>query len=223
VTAPTKKIDVVLVDNEAFARNGLKALIDAQPDMRVAAETADGRAALERVCEGGVNIVVAEAALPGLGAAELLGELRRRDLAVGVIVLTHPGASDDALRLIQAGAAGYLLKSTPPAELLDAVRTVHAGGRVLEPHALNAVLSDYTARCGPAPVDRCQALTAREREVLTMVAEGLSTREIAEQLSLSHKTVEVHRRRIMCKLGLHKVADLVRYAVREGLVSIDLV
>lgn len=223
MTTPTEKIGVVLVDDEAFARKGLRALIDAQPDMRVAAETADGLAALERVCEGGVHVVVAAATLPGLGAAELLCELRRRDLAVGVIVLTHPAAADDALRIVQAGASGYLLKSSSPAEVLEAVRTVHAGGRVLEPHALNAVLRDYTARCGDAPMGKCQALTVREREVLTLVAEGLSTREIAEQLSLSHKTVEVHRRRIMCKLGRHKVADLVRYAVREGLVSLDLV
>jgi DNA-binding NarL/FixJ family response regulator len=211
----------MLVDDDAMVRKSLRALIDAEEDMRVTGEACDCRAALRRLQTNSVDVVIAEALLPGIGAAGMLGELRRCGNNVAVVVLTRSERGDDALRLIQAGASAYLRKSVASAELLAAVRAVASGGRVLEPAALHAVLEDYTARCGHASQDRVPPLSSREREVLILVAEGRSTREIAAELGLSHKTIEVHRRRIMDKLDLHKVADLVRYAVREGLVGLD--
>jgi DNA-binding NarL/FixJ family response regulator len=211
----------MLVDDDAVVRKSLRALIDAQDDMRVAGEAGDCGAALRRLQTNSVDIVIAEALLPGMGAAGMLGELRHRGNGVAVLVLTRSERGDDVLRLVQAGASAYLRKSAASAELLAAVRAVAAGGRVLEPAALDAVLDDYTARCQHSGQNRVLPLSLREREVLTLVAEGRSTREIAADLGLSHKTIEVHRRRIMHKLELHKVADLVRYAVREGLVGLD--
>lgn len=211
----------MLVDDDAVVRKSLRDLIDAQHDMRVTGEAGDCGAALRRLQSNSVDVVIAEALLPGMGAVGMLGELRHRGKAVAVIVLTRSERDDDVLRLVQAGAAAYLRKSAGADELLDAVRAVASGGRVLEPAALDAVLNDYCARCRHSCEDRVLPLSQREREVLILVAEGLSTREIATELGLSHKTVEVHRRRIMDKLDLHKVADLVRYAVREGLVGLD--
>ena len=120
-----------------------------------------------------------------------------------------------------AGVSAYLPKTVSSCDLLAAVRTVRDGGRVLDPHALDAVLRDYAQRCQEADGHGPSELTAREREVLTLVAEGNSNQEIADLLRLSRKTVEVHRRNMMLKLGIHRAADLVKHAIREGLVVLD--
>jgi DNA-binding NarL/FixJ family response regulator len=156
-----------------------------------------------------------------MGTTALLEELRHRGSQAGVIVLTRSERDSDVLRLVQAGASAYLRKAGSTDDLVSAVRLIAAGGHVLEPQALDVVLEDYCARCRRTCDVKVSALTLRELEVLTLVAEGRSTKEIAAQLCLSQKTVEVHRRRIMHKLELHKVADLVRYAIREGLVGLN--
>jgi DNA-binding NarL/FixJ family response regulator len=222
VSVTVEQIGVVLVDDDVFVRKGLRTLIEAQPDMHVLGEAGDVEDAVDCVTAEAASVVVAEARFRERGAVGLLDELRRRGLDVGVVVLTRSERDDDVLRLVQAGASAYLRKTGSSSDLLLAVRTVAAGGHMLEPQALDAVLHDYCSRSHHACGEKTTALTLREREVLTLVAEGRSTRQIAEELSLSHKTIEVHRRRIMDKLGMHKVADLVRYAVREGLVNLDL-
>jgi DNA-binding NarL/FixJ family response regulator len=212
---------VLLVDDDAVVRKSLRDLIDAEADMRVAGEAADCDTALRRMSGNSVDVVIAEAVLPGMGTHGMLDEFKRLGRDVEVLVLTRSDRGDDVLPLVQAGAAAYLRKSVPSDELVEAVRSVASGGHVLDPAALEAVLRDYCVRCRNTCQERILPLTLREREVLTLVAEGRSTREIAAELCLSHKTVEVHRRRIMDKLDMHKVADLVRYAVREGLVGLD--
>jgi len=212
---------VLLVDDDAVVRKSLRDLIEAESDMQVTGEAADCEAALRRMSANTVDVIIAEAMLPGMGTLGMLDEFKRVGKDVDVLVLTRSERGDDVLRLVQAGAAAYLRKSIPSDELLGAVRAVAAGSHVLDPDALEAVLRDYCARCRYTCQERVLPLTQREREVLTLVAEGRSTREIAADLCLSHKTVEVHRRRIMDKLDMHKVADLVRYAVREGLVGLD--
>lgn len=212
---------MLLVDDDAVVRHSLRGLIDAQDDMRVTGEAADCEAAVERMSTNSIDVVIVEALLPGMGTCGLLDELGRQGREVGVVVLTRAERCEDVLRLVQAGASAYLRKSVPTDEILAAVRSVAAGGHMLEPAVLGAVLEDYSARCRASSRQCASPLSLREREVLTLVAEGLSTKEIATQLHLSHKTIEVHRRRIMQKLDMHKVADLVRYAVREGLVGLD--
>ena len=221
-------IGVVLVDDDALAREGLRDQIATQPDMHVVGAVSSWEEAADMLRGGEARVVMSEARLPGKGCADLLDELRCQAKPVGLLVLTRSEACDDALRLVQAGATAYLRKTTSPDELLAAVRTVASGGSVLDRRALEVVLEDYRSRCrsrrgGERTGDgtKTPKLTDREREVLTLVAEGRSTREIAVDLSLSQKTVEVHRSRIMDKLGLHKAAHLVRYALREGLVSLD--
>jgi DNA-binding NarL/FixJ family response regulator len=221
VSEDRSKISVLVVDHDVFARQGIKALVDAQPDMEVVGEASDCDETLELVRTTQARILITEARITNRHCSELLDDLRRQEQPVELIVLTDSGQGDDVLSAVRAGAAAYLRKSCLPAELCHAVRVVADGGHVLEPRALDAVLRDYSARSHRTDQAMKNALTLREREVLTHIAEGRSTREIATNLGLSHKTVEVHRSRIMNKLQLHKVAHLVRYAVREGLVSLD--
>ncbi|NLE21466.1 MAG: response regulator transcription factor [Actinobacteria bacterium] len=215
-------IRVVLIDDDVATRDSIRAVIDSQPDMRVVGETSACSEGADLVRAHDARVLVVGSGSPGKGCADLLNELQRQGLRAGVIVLTEGSEQNgDVLRLVQAGASAYLRKSEDAGEVVEAIRVVASGGHILEPAALDAVLKDYCTRCSQDGEEKTEELSAREREVLTLVAEGLSTREIATQLGLSHKTVEVHRRNIMVKLHRHRVADLVRYAVREGLVGLD--
>lgn len=160
--------------------------------------------------------------MPRMNGLELTGQLMRRYPDLKVLVLTRNDREDCVLRLVQAGANGYLLKTVDRTDLLCALRTVVAGRRVLQPVALEAVLDDYLQRVREPSARRyVTELTAREREVLKLIAEGNTNQDIAKLLCLSRKTVETHRSNIMDKLGLHKVTDLVKYAIRDGLVGLE--
>ena len=214
-------IRVGLVDDHAIERQGLRALVDAQPDMEVVAEACDGIEALAFMDSAAPDVVITETKMPCLTGLELIDQLRRRHVHVKVVVLTRNERCAAMLQVVQAGASAYLAKTVSSDDLLAAVRTVRDGGRVLDPRALEAVLHDYSRRCletdGPNPTE----LTPREREVLTLVAEGHSNQEIADRLRLSRKTVEVHRHNFRLKLGVRRPADLVKYAIRQGLVVLD--
>ena len=216
------EIRVLLVDDHAIERQGVSSLLDAQPDIRVVAEAGDGLEALPMISQCHPDVVITETIMPRMNGLELTGQLVRRYPDLKVLVLTRNDREDCVLRLVQAGAGGYLLKTVDRADLLAAVRSVVQGGRVLQPAALETVLDDYLQRVRE-PSSRRYAvdLTAREREVLKLIAEGNTNQDIADLLCLSRKTVETHRSNIMDKLGLHKVTDLVKYAIREGLVGLD--
>jgi DNA-binding NarL/FixJ family response regulator len=214
-------IRVGLVDDQTLVRQGLRLLIDAQPDMEVVAEAGDGPEALSAVVPVGAHVAIIETETPRVNEVELVDQLRLRSPNVQVIVLTRREGYHDVPRLVQAGVAAYLSKIVSAGDLLTAVRTVHGGGRVFEPRALDAVLRDYARRCHMAGASWSSGLTARERQVLRLVAEGHTNRETAELLRLSHKTVEAHRRNLMAKLGVHQATELVRHAIREGLVVLD--
>jgi two-component system, NarL family, response regulator NreC len=216
------EIRVLLVDDHAIERQGVRSLLDAQPDIKVVAEAGDGLEALPLVSQCHPDVVVTETIMPRMNGLELTGQLLRRYPDLKVLVLTRNEREDCVLRLVQAGANGYLLKTVDRSDLLTAVRAVVRGGRVLQPVALEAVLDDYLQRVRePSARHYTVALTAREREVLKLIAEGNTNQDIAELLCLSRKTVETHRSNIMDKLDLHKVTDLVKYAIREGLVGLD--
>jgi DNA-binding NarL/FixJ family response regulator len=206
VDAATDEIRVLLVDDHAIERQGVRSLLDAQPDIRVVAEAGDGLEALPMVGQCHPDVVITETIMPRMNGLELTGQLLRRYPDLKVLVLTRNDREDCVLRLVQAGAGGYLLKTVDRTDLLSALRAVVRGGRVLQPTALEAVLDDYLQR---------------EREVLKLIAEGNTNQDIADLLCLSRKTVETHRSNIMDKLDLHKVTDLVKYAIREGLVGLD--
>lgn len=216
------EIRVLLVDDHTIERQGVRALLDAQPDVRVVAEAGDGLEALPLVGASHPDVVITETIMPRMNGLELTGQLLHRYPDLRILVLTRNEREDCVLRLVQAGAGGYLLKTVDSADLLAAVRAVVSGGRVLQPKALEAVLADYLQRVREPTGRRYAAeLTAREREVLKLIAEGNTNQDVADLLCLSRKTVETHRSNIMEKLGLHKVTDLVKYAIREGLVGLD--
>jgi two-component system response regulator NreC len=200
----------------------VRSLLDAQPDIQVVAEAGDGLEALPLVSQCHPDVVVTETIMPRMNGLELTGQLLRRYPDLKVLVLTRNDREDCVLRLVQAGANGYLLKTIDRSELLSAVRAVVHGGRVLQPAALETVLDDYLQRVREPSARRYSVeLTAREREVLKLIAEGNTNQDIADLLCLSRKTVETHRSNIMDKLNLHKVTDLVKYAIRDGLVGLD--
>jgi len=215
-------IRVLLVDDHAIERQGVKALLDTQPDMEVVAEAPDGLEALRLVGTSHPDIIVTETIMPRMNGLELTGSVLRRYPHVKVLALTRNDRKDCVLRLVQAGASGYLLKTVSMDELISAIRAVMGGSQVLQPSALETVLHDYLARVhDPLAFRPAEELTAREREVLKLIAEGNSNQHIADLLCLSRKTVETHRGNIMEKLKLHKVTDLVKYAIKEGLVGLE--
>ena len=215
-------IRILLVDDHAIERQGVRALLDAQPDMTVVGEAPDGLEALPLVGSTSPDIIVTETIMPRMNGLELTGQVLRRYPQIKVLALTRNDRKDCVLRLVQAGANGYLLKTVTTDELVSAVRAVVGGRQVLQPAALEAVLHDYLQRVhDPAARRPADALTAREREVLKLIAEGNTNQDIAELLCLSRKTVETHRGNIMDKLDLHKVTDLVKYAIREGLTGLE--
>jgi DNA-binding NarL/FixJ family response regulator len=215
-------IRILLVDDHAIERQGVRLLLDAQEDMTVVGEAPDGLDAIHLVATTHPDIIVTETIMPRMNGLELTGQILRRYPEIRIMALTRNDRRDCVLRLVQAGATGYMLKTVTSDELVDAIRLVMGGTRVLQPKALEAVLDDYLRRVHDHPVHRpTDDLTAREREVLKLIAEGNTNQDIADMLCLSRKTVETHRGNIMEKLGLHKVTDLVKYAIREGMVGLD--
>ncbi len=216
------EIRIMLVDDHAIERQGVRSLLEAQPDLRVVAEAGDGLEVLPLVGQSEPDLVITETIMPRMNGLELTGQLLRRYPDLKVLVLTRNTREDCLLRLVQAGVNGYLLKTVDQADLLAAIRTVAHGGRVLQPTVLEAVLDDYLQRVREPAAQRCAVeCTAREREVLKLIAEGNTNQDIAEMLCLSRKTIETHRSNIMEKLDLRNVTDLVKYAIREGLVGLD--
>jgi len=214
-------VRVLLVDDHTVVREGLKALVDGELGLEVVGQAADGRAGVRLARELTPNVVVMDVVLPELNGIEATRQIRAELPETRVIALSMHSDRRYVVEMLRAGASGYLLKDCAFEELARALRTVAGGNHYLGRGVTDVVVAAAVGRgegAGASPFDE---LTAREREVLQLVAEGDATRVIAAKLSVSIKTVESHRHRIMRKLGLHSVAELTRYAVREGLVSLD--
>ena len=207
---------VLLADDHALVRAGIRALLETFPDVSVVAETGDGREAVELAAKG-VNIVLMDIGLPGLNGLEATARIVKEHPQVKVVILSMHANDEYIRQALQAGAAGYLLKDAAPVELDLALRAVAHGDTYLSPAISKRVIEDYLAQA-PARADAAaQVLTARQREILQLIAEGRSTKQIAALLGVSVKTVETHRADLMERLGIHDLAGLVRYALREGL------
>jgi DNA-binding NarL/FixJ family response regulator len=210
---------IVLADDHKMMRDGLRQLIERQPGMAVVGEAADGRALLEIVATSQPDVVVLDVSMPGLNGIEAVRHIRAANGRIRVIMLSMHADRRFVVESLKAGASGYLLKDDGFEELVRAIELVMDGQIVLAPRLAQAVFQDYVAQSDQhAPYAR---LSPREREVLQLVAEGNTTKEIAAQLGVSVKTVETTRQHIMDKLGLFTVAELTKYAVREGLTRLD--
>jgi two-component system response regulator NreC len=210
-----KRIRILLADDHAVVRQGFKMILSAQPDMEIVGEAGNGREAVELAEQLHPDIVVMDVAMPELNGIEATRRLSASVPHSRVVALSMHKDSVYVREILRAGARGYLLKDSPAPDLLAAVRAVASGEGFLSPAVSDAVLNDYR-RHVTNPVD---LLSSREREVLQMLAEGKTNKEIAVILNLSVYTVDAHRGRIMEKLNLHSINELVRFAVRNGMID----
>jgi len=213
-------IRVMLADDHALFRAGIRSLLDTIEGVEIVGEARDGHEALRLVAERRPDVLLLDVALPQLNGIEVAERLRDTP-GTRVLILSMFANEEYVLRSLRAGAAGYLLKDSTVVELASALRSVADGGSYLSPAVSGHVLAAYVRRVGDEGVPPEPALTPRQREVLQLIAEGHGTKEIASRLSLSAKTVETHRAQLMERLGIHDVAGLVRYAIRAGIVSAD--
>lgn len=213
-----RRLRVVLADDHATVRQGLRLLIDAQPDLMVVAEAADGRAALQVVQELDPDVVVMDISMPGTSGLTATRVLKEARPHVAIVVLTRH--ADDAYlhEMLRAGAAAFVLKQSPSTELIQAIRAAAAGGQYLDANVTSRVTGGLLARDSKRAGPR---LTDRETEVLRMIGRGYSNKEIASQLDLSVKTIEVHKANAMRKLGLRGRIDIVRFAIVQGWMGDD--
>jgi len=210
-----KRIRILLADDHAVVRQGFKMILDAEADMEIVGEAGNGRQAVDLAEQLRPDVVVMDVAMPELNGIEATRRLASSVPHARVIALSMHKDSVYVREILRAGARGYLLKDSGAADLVAAIRAVASGESYLSPAVSNAVLDDYR-RHATNPID---LLTSREREVLQMLAEGKTNKEIAGVLNLSVYTVDAHRGRIMEKLNLHSIGELVRFAVRNGLIE----
>ena len=211
-----KRTRILLADDHAVVRQGFKMILGAQADMEIVGEAANGREAVELAAQVHPDIVVMDVAMPELNGIEATRRLIAANPHIRVIALSMHKDSAYVREILRAGARGYLLKDSGVDDLVKAIRAVAGGESYLSPAVSNAVLDDYRKHV-TNPID---LLTSREREVLQMLAEGKTNKEIAVVLNLSVYTVDAHRGRIMEKLNLHSINELVRFALRSGLIGI---
>ena len=212
-----KPIRVLLADDHTLVLAGIRGLLTRLADVEVVGEAADGREALRLAEALRPDIVLLDIAMPGMNGLEVAQRLADADPAIRVVILSMHASEEYVLRTLRAGAAGYLLKDSAVAELELAIRAVARGETYLSPPVSKRVVDEYVMRTGGTP-DPLAALTPRQREILQLVAEGHTSKDIAQRLGLSYRTVETHRNQLMKRLGVTDLTGLVRFAVRSGLV-----
>ncbi len=216
------KIRVLIADDHALMRDGIKALLRDTADIEVVGEAADGRAAIELSRRLKPEIVLMDIAMPGLGGLEATLEIRRESPRTRVLVLTQYDDREYIHRFLKLGIAGYILKHMLGAQLAASIRSAAEGGLVLDPKVAQEAIESYAPGAGgEAAADPYDALTDREKQVLRLVALGHSNKEIAQLLGTSVKTAMSHREHVMQKLNLHNRTDLVRFAIRQGVIRIE--
>ncbi|MBP6787153.1 MAG: response regulator transcription factor [Candidatus Promineofilum sp.] len=216
------QIRLLLADDHAVVRSGLRMLLQAQPDMIIVGEAETGQEAIRRVAELSPDVVLMDIEMPGMNGIEATRRIKADAPAAAVLALTMYEDDQYFFEMLRAGASGYVPKRAAPDELVSAIRAVSRGEVFLYPSLAGRLVQDYLRR-GPAgegetPSDE---LTPREQEVLTLIAQGFSNNEIADRLVISAKTVDRHRENIMRKLNLHNRVDLVKYALRKGLIGLE--
>ena len=213
-------IRVLLADDHTILREGIRALIEDQGDMEVVGEAENGQATVKMVAQLLPDVVVMDIAMPLLNGLEATRQIRRDFPQVKVLILTMHENEEYIRQVLTAGALGYVLKDAAARDLLGAIRTVYQGEAVLSPAITRLVIEDYLRWGDIRPEDTTNGLTAREREVLQLIAEGYTSKEIAGILSLSVKTVQSHRTNLMNKLDLHDRGELIKYAIQKKIIDI---
>ena len=214
-----RKIRVLIADDHAIVRDGIRALLRLSDDMEVVGEAADGREAVELCRRLAPDVLVMDIAMPGLGGLEATLEIRKENKDVKILVLSQYEDREYVRRFLKAGVSGYVLKKAAGADLTAGIRAAYRGGLVLDPAVARDALKGQEAGDKPDGVaDPYETLTDREKQVLKLVAEGRSNKEVAELLDISVKTAMSHRERVMQKLELHSRTDLIKLALRLGVI-----
>jgi two-component system response regulator NreC len=218
-----KRIRVVVADDHTIVRQGLLALLNEQQDIEVVAEAEDGRDALKKVEKFLPDILILDVGMPRLNGLEAARQIKRQNQTVKILMLTMHSDEEYIFETLKAGASGYLLKDAAATELITAIHSIHSGQSYLSPSVSHRVIENYIRRSDPPNNEDTgshKLLTEREREVLQLVAEGKTNREIADILNISIKTVDNHRTNLMNKLDIHDRAGIVRYAIRKGIITL---
>jgi DNA-binding NarL/FixJ family response regulator len=208
---------ILLADDHAMVRRGLRLVLDAEPDLEVVAEAGDGAEAVERALENGIDLAVLDVSMPRMTGIQAVRELARRKPGLKILILSMHDNEQYFFEALKAGAAGYVLKASADRDLVEACRAAVRGEPFLYPGAVTALIRDFLAREDDG--GELEPLTPRELEILKLIAEANSTREIADILVISPKTVERHRANILGKLGMRDRVELTRYAIRRGLIE----
>ncbi|MFU8851540.1 response regulator [Micromonospora sp. SL1-18] len=219
MSVSTTKTRIMLADDHALVRRGLRLILDAEPDMTVVAEAADGAEAAEAVRRTEIDLAILDIAMPRMTGLQAAREISRRAPDVRILMLSMHDNEQYFFEALRAGASGYVLKSVADRDLLEAVRAAMRGEPFLYPGAITALIRDYLHRARQGEKLPESILTPREEEIIKLIAEGSSAKEIAETLVISVKTVDRHRANILQKLGMRDRIDLTRYAIRAGLVQ----
>ena len=214
------KIRVLVVDDHAILREGIRALLGIQGDIEVVGDAANGLDAIAQAQKLDPDVVVMDIAMPGLGGIEATIELKKLGGRAKVLILSQYEDREYVRRLLKAGVSGYVLKKSAGSELANAIRAVQRGGLVLDPEVARTAMEEG-GPAAPGEADPYEALTDREKQVLKLVAEGRSNKEVAELLGISVKTAMSHREHVMEKLGVHNRTELVRFAIRRGVIRVD--
>jgi DNA-binding NarL/FixJ family response regulator len=216
VPAPTR---ILLADDHALVRRGVRLILDNEPDLTVVAEAADGAEAIEKARAERPDLAILDIAMPRLTGLQAARELSRQLPELRILILTMHDNEQFFFESLRAGASGYVLKSVADRDLVEACRAAIRGEPFLYPGAVTALIRNYLERARDGQVIPAKAITDREEEILKLVAEGNSTRQIADLLYISVKTVERHRANLLAKLGLRDRLELTRYAIRAGLIE----
>lgn len=209
-------IRLMIVDDHAIVRKGLKQIVSLVPDLAVAAEAADGHGAFEHLGKGGIDLVLLDMTMPGISGEALISRLHAHFPETPVLVLSMHDEPQIVQRAVKAGASGYLSKDCEPEELLAAIRKIAAGGRFVDPKIAEQIVFQAS---GAIPHHDHERLSDREFQILRLIAQGMSGNEIAAQLSISNKTVSTHKNKIMEKMGFASPAELFRYVIDHGLLA----
>jgi two-component system response regulator NreC len=219
-----RKIKILITDDHTLFREGIHRMLDAEQDLEVVGEAQDAREALNKVRDLFPDIVLMDISMPGLSSIETAHKIRKMYPKTKVLFLTMYDDQEYIVRCMKVNAAGYVLKDTPSSQLISAIREVTSGGQYVSPLALKKVMVDYLGR-GRSPQERMVSsydnLTGREREVLKLLADGLSNKEVAVKLKISAKTADVHKSNLMRKLDIHDRTELIKYAIRNKVIQVS--
>jgi two-component system, NarL family, response regulator NreC len=217
----SNKIRVLICDDHTLFCEGIKAMLRTEPTLEIVGEARDGRVAIEKVKELKPDIVLMDVSMPDVSGFEATRRVRETDENVKVLMLTMHDEEELVARCLEAGASGYIIKDAPANQLLYAIDTVLKGEKYLSPSVLKKVVAGYVKNTH-APRTSYDRLSAREREILKLLAEGLSVKEIATRLNLSIKTVDVHKYNLMRKIDVHDRAELIKYAIQKRLIPVPM-